>query len=102
MNARVTNLDGAGFPIAGQYKDLTVSSAVVQLPDLPDGSEMALVSFDGGNVRVTFGGDDPTTATGHQFTGGEKGRWSRAMIKAAKFLREGSTDGHVRMSAIQI
>jgi hypothetical protein len=101
MNTRVTNLDGAMYPVSGEGQDLAVAGVVVQLAALPDTVSAVFVSVDTANVRVRFDGVDPTAATGHQLTPGFMGTWNRQMAQAAKFLAEGAA-AHVAATGVQV
>ena len=54
----------------------------------------------GAAVRVRFDGTAPTTSAGFILPDAFSATWSRARLKAAKFIRDDSTDATVRIGPV--
>ena len=79
-------------------QDLTVSSTAVSFAALHADTTHVMFTVDNAVVRVTFAGDDPTAATGHPMPKYANGYWSRATGEAARFIRDGDSDGVVHIT----
>lgn len=97
-NTRSVDMDSSLVPAVGAAAEaLTVSSSVVTLAALHENTKKVFWTNDGGNIRVTFDGTDPTTNIGHYVADGSTGSWSRRVAESAKFIRI-STDALFYMS----
>ena len=92
-------------PAAGGVdQKLTVSTVALSFATFSATGSIDVVMVDVQNqdVMVTFDGSTPTSSNGHHLVAGEKFTWSRAMAEAAKFIRQGGTDGVVHGTPCQI
>ena len=85
-----------GTAVADQR--LTVSSAVVTFSAFADTTNLIVLDVQNADVMVTFDGSDPSATNGHRLYGGTHYTWSRATAAAARFIRQGSTDGVIQAS----
>lgn len=99
MNADVTNTYTIPY---GTDQQLAVSTSVVQLVSTGFVSPVRAVDvqIQGANVRVTFDGSNPTDTNGFIYTNGTGTTWSLARAKAAKFIRDDSTDAVVHAQPV--
>lgn len=89
MGLIVSNLDSMREPVGGH-----ISQAITDATALDDvGSAASVVHFsvDGGDVRVRFDGDDPTTTVGILLSDGGVGTWNIYAWKAAKVVAASGT-----------
>ena len=89
-----------GSSVADQR--LTVSSAVVQLSAFGDTTNMVMFDIQDADVMCTIDGSTPSASNGHRLYQGRAYTWSTAMAEAAKFIRQGSTDGVIHASECQL
>ena len=89
-----------GSSVADQR--LTVSSAVVQLSAFGDTTNMVMFDIQDADVMCTIDGSTPSASNGHRLYQGRAYTWSTAMAQAAKFIRQGSTDGVIHASECQL
>lgn len=89
-----------GSSVADQR--LTVSSAVVQLSTFGDTTNMVMFDIQDADVMCTIDGSTPSATNGHRLYQGRAYTWSTAMAQAAKFIRQGSTDGVIHASECQL
>jgi len=89
-----------GSSVADQR--LTVSSAVVQLSAFGDTTNMVMFDIQDADVMCTIDGSTPSATNGHRLYQGRAYTWSTAMAQAAKFIRQGSTDGVIHASECQL
>lgn len=90
----------AGSAVADQR--LTVSTDAVQFATAFNTStDIVVLDIQAADVMVTFDGSTPTSSNGHQLVAGEKYSWSRAAATAAKFIRQGASDGTIHASEFQ-
>lgn len=76
----------------GNGATLSVSSSPVALPALPAGTTHVLWTLTTATANVTFGGEAPTTGTGHPLAVGASGVWSAAMAQGAQLIRSTGSD----------
>ncbi len=50
------------------------------------------------DVRVTYDGSAPTTSNGHILFAGRSYTWAKETAQAAKFIRDGGSDGIIHAS----
>jgi hypothetical protein len=81
---------------------LTVSTAVVQLSAFADTTNMVMFDIQTADVMCTIDGSTPTTTNGHRLIAGRAYTWSTAMASAAKFTKQGATDGVIHASELQM
>ena len=89
-----------GSSVADQR--LTVSTAVVQLSAFGDTTNMVMFDIQDADVMCTIDGSTPSATNGHRLYQGRAYTWSTAMAQAAKFIRQGSTDGVIHASECQL
>ena len=89
-----------GSSVADQR--LAVSSAVVQLSAFGDTTNMVMFDIQDADVMCTIDGSTPSASNGHRLYQGRAYTWSTAMAQAAKFIRQGSTDGVIHASECQL
>lgn len=87
-------------PASGQ--NLTVSSSVVQLATaaVPAKAQMILLQCQDADVRMTTDGEDPATDDGFVLYNGSYRYLSANQARAAKFIRDGSTDAVIYSEAL--
>jgi hypothetical protein len=71
---------------------------VVTLSAFPQPATHVFIDVQGGAVMVTFDGSDPSSVNGHLYSPGDCAMWSKATAAAARFIRQGATDGAVQCS----
>ena len=76
-------------------RKLDVSDSAVGFGNFDATTTAVFWMIEGTDLRVRWDGQDPTATTGFLFEDGASGTWSVAKAKAAKFIRDGSTDGVV-------
>lgn len=81
---------------------LTVSTAVVQFSAFADTTNMVMFDIQTADVMCTVDGSTPTTTNGHRLISGRSYTWSTAMAAAAKFVKQGATDGVIQASELQM
>jgi len=94
-NVRVTNTPAQAIPQNGAaHTQRTISSSAVTVLNhtLQADTQHALVQFNGAVARITFDGSNPTATKGFKFVDGSTAYWTRAMLVAAKGIRQDSTD----------
>lgn len=82
---------------------LTVDStaAGVQFVDSYNSkSKFVIVDVQDADVMMTIDGSAPTSSNGHRLNVGEKYEWSLQWVRAAKFIRQGSTSGTLHLSEV--
>lgn len=89
-----------GSSVADQR--VTVSTAVVQLSAFGDTTNMVMFDIQDADVMCTIDGSTPSATNGHRLYQGRAYTWSTAMAQAAKFIRQGSTDGVIHASECQL
>ena len=89
-----------GSSVADQR--LTVSTGVVQLSAFGDTTNMVMFDIQDADVMCTIDGSTPSATNGHRLYQGRAYTWSTAMAQAAKFIRQGSTDGVIHASECQL
>ena len=89
-----------GSSVADQR--LAVSTAVVQLSAFGDTTNMVMFDIQDADVMCTIDGSTPSATNGHRLYQGRAYTWSTAMAQAAKFIRQGSTDGVIHASECQL
>lgn len=82
---------------------LAVSTSIVRVPvsALDEYVSHVMLDFQGAAIRVTFDGSDPSPTRGVRYSPGNCPIWNRRFAEAAKFIREGSTDGSVHIQPLQ-
>lgn len=85
----------------GTDQRLTVSNSAVALSAITDDASHVFVDFQSAAVMVTFDGSTPTSTNGHRYASGSSATWSKATATAARFIREGSTDGVVHCTPLR-
>lgn len=88
----------ASLSPAGTDQRKTVSTTVVQLDPIGHPATHVFLDVQGADLMVTFDDSDPSAVNGHRFAVGASAVWNRATAKAAKFIRQGATDGVVHVS----
>ena len=96
MNARVANIDGALAPMGGalMHEKTVAGTATALVGTMNRGTKAVFWTVDGGDVRVTFDGTDPSATKGHLIMDGSSGTWSRGTAAAARAIRTGSDSGY--------
>ena len=89
-----------GSSVADQR--LTVSTGVVQLSAFGDTTNMVMFDIQDADVMCTIDDSTPSASNGHRLYQGRAYTWSTAMAQAAKFIRQGSTDGVIHASECQL
>lgn len=80
----------------GTDERLTVSSVAVSFATTwPNSATHVFIDVQDNDVMVTFDGSTPTSSNGHRFRSGDSAVWSKATATAAKFIRQGASDGVV-------
>tara|TARA_B100001564_G_C20610345_1_gene657298 strand:- start:705 stop:1016 length:312 start_codon:yes stop_codon:yes gene_type:complete len=97
-NSYVTNLYPKPTPGVTD-QTLTVSTSVVQFgTDFNSLTRYIVLDVQGADVRVTYDDSAPTTTNGHILYAGRSYTWSKQAAAAAKFIRDGGTDGTIHAS----
>jgi hypothetical protein len=81
---------------------LTVSTAVVQFSAFADTTNMVMFDIQDADVMCTIDGSTPSATNGHRLINGRAYTWSTAMAQAAKFIKQGVTDGAIQASELQL
>lgn len=85
---------------AGTDQRLTVSNSAVALSAFPDAATHVFVDFQDATVMVTFDGSTPTSTNGHRYAAGSSATWSKPTATAARFIRQGASDGVVHATPL--
>lgn len=82
----------------GSEADLTVSNSAVQLAaaSVDDKAQMVMLQVQDADVRYTLDGSTPTASAGFIARVDDTLYLGVASAKAAKFIRDGSSDANIR------
>lgn len=86
------------YTAAGNDQRLAVSTAAVQFSAFSTSCSSVMFDIQGADVMCTVDGSDPTSSNGHRLYDGKGYQWSVEMARAAKFIRQGSSDSAIHAS----
>jgi hypothetical protein len=98
-NSRSTNL----YPkVVNGHTDqalaVDATSGGVQFSAFSSACKYVVLDVQTADVRVTYDDSAPTTTNGHILFAGRSYTWAVETAKAAKFIRDGSTDATIHAS----
>ncbi len=93
---KVTNLSSEYRPVTGgSHRTRTVSSTAVAWLNFSPASNTKYFAWtlEGGDIRITIDGSDPTASVGYVVANGSSGTWNVDFADAVRAIRSGATDG---------
>ncbi len=99
-NSYVTNLYPKPTPgVTDQTLTVNATAGGVQFGTAFNSlTRYIVLDVQGADVRVTYDDSAPTTSNGHILYAGRSYTWSKQAAAAAKFIRDGGTDGTIHAS----
>lgn len=87
---------------ADQQLTVDATAGGVQFATLHSETTHVLIDVQDAPVRMTIDSSAPTTSNGHVLDVGYSAIWSKAFAEAAKFIRDGGTDGLIHLSPLKV